>query len=346
MDVEPTTLSDVTRLISEVLRQHYGVDPEPLLEKAGIESRLADVSGSRVLRESMLKLWELAAAATNDPSVGLVVGSKVRATTFYALGVAFITSEKLADALELLCRYYRVIATVPLELNIKAGAKQSSLEITYTDSAYPLGSIPFDSFIASIVGLCRLATSPEFNPVEVRLACADNHRAGDYQALFQAPVIFSAKKNALVFATAELGKPLPGRSLDMLYASDRVLENYIAALNPDEVSTEVRKLLLNMLPKGNVNQEIISKRMNVSRSTLHRRLRDENTNYKELLDSTRHSLAVEYVRESEYALGYIAFLLGFSDQSNFSRAFRRWTGQSPKAYREPPATAASSSMTN
>jgi len=344
MDVEPTTLSDVIRLISEVLRQHYGVDPEPLLEKAGIDSRMADVSGSRVLRESILELWELAAAATNDPSVGLVVGSKVRATTFYALGVAFITSETLADALELLCRYYRVIATVPLELNIKAGVKQSSLEITYTDSTYPLGPIPFDSFIASIVGLCRLATSPEFNPVEVRLAFADNHRGGDYQALFQAPVIFDAKKNALVFATAELQEPLPGRSLDLLHASDRILENYIAALNPDEVSTEVRKLLLSMLPKGNVNQKIVSTRMNMSRSTLHRRLRDENTNFKELLDSTRHSLAVEYVREGEYALGYITFLLGFSDQSNFSRAFRRWTGQSPRVYRELSATVANSSI--
>jgi len=70
---------------------------------------------------------------------------------------------------------------------------------------------------------------------------------------------------------------------------------------------------------------------------LHRRLREENTNYKELLDSTRRALAIEYVRDNQYALGYIAFQLGFSDQSNFSRAFRRWTGKSPKAYRDPGA---------
>jgi AraC-like DNA-binding protein len=228
-----------------------------------------------------------------------------------------------------------VIVTVPLGLNLKVAGNVSSLEITYADPAYPLPPIPFDSFIASIVGLCRLATSPEFNPLEIRLSFSDNNRGGDYQALFHAPVVFGAKESCLVFSTADLDESLPGRSSDLLHASDRILENYLAALNPDEVSTAVRKMLLTMLPTGNVNQEAISKRLHMSRSTLHRRLREENTNYKELLDSTRRSLAIEYVQDGEYALGYIAFLLGFSDQSNFSRAFRRWTGKPPKAFREP-----------
>ena len=217
--------------------------------------------------------------------------------------------------------------------------KVTRLEIEYSDPAYPLDPIPFDSFIASIAGLCRLAVSPEFNPVEVRLAFADNHRGGDYEALFKAPVVFGAQKNALVFDSFALNEALPGRSSDLLQASDRILENYIAALNPDEISTEVRKLLMTMLPTGNANQEMVSKRLHMSRSTLHRRLRDENTNYKELFDSTRRSLAIEYVQDGQYALGYVAFLLGFSDQSNFSRAFRRWTGKSPKAYRDPGASA-------
>ena len=255
----------------------------------------------------------MASAATNDPSVGLVVGSKVRPTTFYALGVAFLTCETLAESLELLCRYYRVIATVPLDLSLVSGEKVTRLEIEYSDPAYPLDPIPFDSFIASIAGLCRLAVSPEFNPVEVRLAFADNHRGGDYEALFKAPVVFGAQKNALVFDSFALNEALPGRSSDLLQASDRILENYIAALNPDEISTEVRKLLMTMLPTGNANQEMVSKRLHISRSTLHRRLREENTNYKELFDSTRRSLAIEYVQDGQYALGYVAFLLGFSD---------------------------------
>jgi AraC-like DNA-binding protein len=334
MDVEPTTVSDVIRLISEVLHLHYGVDPEPLLAAAGIDPQRSDVSGSRVSREAVMHLWELAAAATNDPSVGLVVGSKVRATTFYALGVAFLTSETLADALEVLVRYYRVIVTVPLELTLKNTKQTTVLEVTYTDPEYPLLPVPYDSFIASIVGLCRLATTPDFHPLEIRLQSSDNNRGGDYKALFEAPVIFDADNNALVFDRKVLAEPLPGRSVDLLHATDKVLDSYLAALSPEELSTAVRKLILQLLPTGKAGQDTIASRLNMSRSTLQRRLQHEHTNYKELLENTRRTLAVDYVHDQRHSLSYIAFLLGFSDQSNFSRAFRRWTGKSPKVYRD------------
>lgn len=333
LDREPTTLADVLRLIDESLQEHYGVDPRPLMEAAGIPENRSDLSGARLPRDAVMRLWELAAAATNDPSVGLLVGSKVRSTTFYALGVAFLTCDTLAESLEQLCRYYRVIVTVPLHLELVASGSRVALTITYSDPDYPLPPIAFDSFIASIIGLCRIATNPSFHPAEVHLAFSDNNRGGDYQALFQAPIKFDSAKNALVFDKAELHRPLPGRSHDLLQASDRVLDNYVATLAPNEVTTEVRSLLLKLLPAGKFNQDGVARRMNMSRSTLHRRLRQEDTNFKDVLDSTRKSLALEYISDRQYSLSYIAFMLGFADQSNFSRAFRRWTGQSPKEYR-------------
>src|SRR5210317_1561841 len=123
MEQQPTTLSDIIRLIQEVLHEHYGVDPNPLLKAVGIDPARAEVSGSRVSRDAVMKLWEIAAAQTGDPSIGLVVGSKVRATTYYALGMGFMTCETLRDSLELLCRYYKVIATVPMDLELKDKGK-------------------------------------------------------------------------------------------------------------------------------------------------------------------------------------------------------------------------------
>ena len=333
IDTEPTTLADVLRLIDESLKEHYGVDPRPLREAAGIPEGRSELSGARVPREAVMRLWELAAAATNDPSVGLVIGSKVRSTTFHALGVAFLTCDTLAESLEQLCRYYRVIVTVPLQLSLVESGNTVALTIKYSDPDYPLPPIAFDSFIAAVLGLCRIATNPSFHPRELHLAFPDNKRGGDYQALFQAPVRFNAAENALVFDIADLEEPLPGRSHDLLEASDRVLDNYLAALDPNEVTAEVRALLLKLLPAGKFNQEAVARRMHMSRSTLHRRLRQENTNFKDVLDSTRKSLAIDYVRDRQYSLSYIAFMLGFADQSNFSRAFRRWTDQSPKEYR-------------
>jgi len=340
MSEQPTTLSDVIRLISEVLQEHYGLDPEPLIEAAGVDGSRAEVSGSRVQRAAVMRLWEIAAAATDDPSIGLVVGAKVRPTTFYALSLAFMTCDNLEASLGLLCRYFRVIVTVPLRLDLKQQGDEIALEIEYIDPRYPLPPLAFDSFIASIIGLCRHAGKAGISPREVHLAFPDNGRGDDYRALFNATILFDAEQNALVFDREELEEPLEGRSADLTGLADRVLSEYIDALSPAAVSTAVRKLLLQMLPTGNASQDEISRRMNMSRSTLQRRLQAENTNYRDLLEDTRRTLAMQYVRDNKHPLSYVAFLLGFSDQSNFSRAFRRWTGLSPKRYQEQSAAGA------
>ena len=334
MAEKPTTLSDVIRLIAEVLEQHYGIDPQPLIEESGVDGSRAELSGSRVEREAVMRLWDLASEATGDPSVGLAVGARVRPTTFYALSLGFMTCDNLRASLELLCRYFKVIATVPVELHMSDEADSVRLSIRYTNPAYPLPPLAFDSFLASIIGLCRLATRPDFTAERLELAFPDNGRAEDYASLFGAPVVYEAATNALFFSRAELEAPLPGRSADLLHASDRILADYVDALNPDAISSEVRRLLLHMLSSGQASQDAIAEKLHMSRSTLQRRLQQENTNYRDLLEDTRRSLAVEYVREGKHPLSYVAFLLGFSDQSNFSRAFRRWTGMSPKAFQE------------
>jgi AraC-like DNA-binding protein len=86
------------------------------------------------------------------------------------------------------------------------------------------------------------------------------------------------------------------------------------------------------MSSGAVQQDGIARRLNQSPSTLQRRLRREGTTYQSLLDSTRRELALDYLRTGEHSLADITFLLGFADQSNFTRAFRRWTGKTPRQF--------------
>ena len=91
----------------------------------------------------------------------------------------------------------------------------------------------------------------------------------------------------------------------------------------------VRDCLLGLLPAGEATQQRVADQLHRSTSTLQRQLRAENTSFREILDKTREFLAIEYMRDGKYSLAEVAFLVGYSDQSNFSRAFRRWTGSSP-----------------
>ena len=119
---EPTTIASVGQIIAEVLRTHYNVDPNPLLAKAGINPELFSIPGARYSRSQILQLWELAAEATDDPCIGLTVGFNIRTTSFHALGFSWLASDNLLEAFQRLARYYRVIATVPLRIELYESA--------------------------------------------------------------------------------------------------------------------------------------------------------------------------------------------------------------------------------
>ncbi|MEE9265906.1 MAG: helix-turn-helix transcriptional regulator, partial [Gammaproteobacteria bacterium] len=96
---------------------------------------------------------------------------------------------------------------------------------------------------------------------------------------------------------------------------------------------QVRARLTEQLSSGHATQNSVADALHMSLRTLQRRLNDEGTSYKGLLDETRRELAAHYMAETHRSINEITYLLGFSEPSNFSRAFRRWTGKSPSAYR-------------
>ena len=121
---------------------------------------------------------------------------------------------------------------------------------------------------------------------------------------------------------------------DVANAIDRIAETYLESIEAEgTVAREVRQMLIQLLPSGRSDQDTIARRLYRSRSTLQRQLGAEGTSYRDILESTRKSLAEKYLQSGDYSQAEIAFMVGFSDQSNFARAFKRWTGVSPGQYR-------------
>jgi len=154
-----------------------------------------------------------------------------------------------------------------------------------------------------------------------------------YIDTFQAPVLWAKSENALYFDARVLAQPIPAGNEELATETGRIAERYLATLDPERVQDRVRKILLILLPSGEVDQEAVAKTLHRSVSSLQRQLRAEGASYRQILDETRVTLAQQFVREKRYSLGQIAYLLGFSDQANFSRAFKRWTGHTPTQFR-------------
>jgi len=221
---------------------------------------------------------------------------------------------------------------VPLRVELTETSGRYALEVVYPDPRYPSPPIALDSFLASIIRLCRTATNEHFHPAEVWLNHPDFERPDEYIKHFDAPVRFDMDRIVMFFDKDALDAPLPGDNIDLVKANDKVVEHYLEYLDPQRVATDVRKLLIDLLPTGKASQQVIAGRLNKSVSTLQRQLSTEGTTFREIQDETRQSLAEQYVLEGRHSLSQIAYLLGFSDQSNFSRAFKRWSGASPSEF--------------
>jgi len=331
---EATTLTSVARVIAETLEKQYATDPGPVFEAAGVDYAQVSIAGARYPWDGMQRLWAQSLEATGDPCFGLYAGRRIRVTSFHALGYSWLASETLFGSLQRLCRYYQVISTAPVALDLHADGDNCVLSARLSDPTHVPTSTAIDAFAAAIIQLCRTATDARFAPLSVALARPDNGAVEQYSKLLGCPVTFDAKASRIVFDRATLDQQLPGDNAELARMNDRVAEQYLQTLDPHKVASEVRELLVTLLPSGHSNQTTIARRMHRSLSTLQRQLQNEGTSYQAIREDTRSALARDYVRDDGLTLSQIAYMLGFSDQSNFSRAFKRWTGKTPREFRQ------------
>ena len=330
---ESSTIASVLTVIIEAMQKSYNFDARPIISRLGVDLAQLAVPGARYPSRLIDDVVSAIQEETGDECIGLAVGQFVRPTTFHALSYAWLASSSVLDALQRLERYDRIMSTVD-EVAIRTDKARCTLEVKSRSPDYPFTGVSVDAYFVAILTMCRWIADGDVILLEVRLQHADYGRAGDYTRAFGAPVVFSADSDCLVFNREFVEKPAPGGNTELARQNDHVAADYLASLDPATVAKEVRALLMQLLPSGDASQDRIAESLNRSLSTLQRALRAEGTTYSELRESTRQALASEYVRRNELSLQEVAFLLGFSDQSNFSRAFRRWTGKSPKAWRE------------
>jgi AraC-like DNA-binding protein len=325
----PSTLATWSATILRALEAR-GVDTATLAARAGIDPAALGPD-ARVPRPALNRLWELAVEATGDPAFGLEAARYTAQTTFHALGYAVFASVTLKDAFERVIRYRRIIGDV-LELRLVDAGDRYRFQIDVS----ALAGIPFqavDAIAAVAARQARLLHAPRpCNPLAVTFARPAPADTAPYRRVFRAPLQFAAATNALEYARADLEDRLPAGNAELARGNDEVLVRYLARLQGSRVSNRVQQALLDALPDGAPSKAAIARALGMSARNLQRHLADEGTSFKTLLNEARVSLARTYVDEGRLSVTEIAFVLGFADTSTFSRAFKRWTGKSPRDY--------------
>ena len=326
-----STIGSAVILVDKALRT-YGVDPEPLFRQAGIDFEEACLPDARLPSSRLYELHRLSVEITGDPCFGLTLAEQIQPANLHGLGFAWLASDSLLDALERLVRYSKVINDVA---RLRLDTTEKSVALV----AYDLDKLPdypdsvVDSFTAAFLRMCRITAGSLINPVRVDLmhsrpACGDK-----FDRVFCAVVEFNAADNRLCFDRASLEARLPSANPELARINDRAVIDYLARFDRDNIAMQVRTRLIERFPAGTPRQDSIARELNLSLRSLQRKLNNEGTGFKDLLENTRRELAMHYIRETHRPLGEIAYLLGFSEPSNFTRAFKRWTNVTPQDFR-------------
>jgi AraC-like DNA-binding protein len=325
----PSTLATWSATILRALAAR-GLDTAPIAARAGIDPAALGPD-ARVPREALDRLWALAVEASGDPAFGLEVSRYPAQTTFHALGYAVLASTTLREAFERIIRYRRLIGDV-IELRLVEAGDRWRFEIDVSRHAgVPLQAV--DAVAAICARQARALHAPRpCDPLAVEFARPAPADAAPYSRLFRAPVRFAAAANALEYARADLDAPLPAGNAELARGNDEVLVRYLARLEQSRLASRVQQALLDAMPDGAPSKAAVARTHGMSARNLQRRLAEEGTSFSALLADARVSLARTYVDEGRLSVTEIAFVLGFADTSAFSRAFKRWTGLSPRAY--------------
>jgi len=331
---EPSTLASVPNLIGQTLENDYHIDPKPMFAALGVDTGLFMKPGARVSFAKVGKIWGKAADISGDPMFGLRVGRNAGPGDFYVLGHAWLASATLLGAMRRLCRYGKVLSTVMRDLRIERHEDGIGLIETFLDKEHMPPKVAKDAGYAALMNMCEFVKRRPVYPISVSLIVPADQGSSEYENLFHCPIAYGAEADQFFFAARDLEEPLSSSIPEVAHATDHIADGYMSSLDKSAVATEIRQTLIQMLPSGRADQDSVANRLYRSRSTLQRQLKSEGTSYREILESTRQSLAEQYLKDGNYSQAQIAFMTGFADQSNFARAFKRWTGMSPGQYQK------------
>ena len=330
--LQTTTLTSWARAIRRTLDE-AGLDSPALFAAAGLDIAALTDPQARYPVVNTNRLWRLAVESTGNPAIGLSVARQAGPLTFHALGYSLVASATLKDAFERLQRYFRVVSD-GAELCFAREGWQYRCEIRIDGQAVEPAYESIDAFAFVIVRMCRGLYRRDYGPLRVALRRPAPADPSPYLRAFKtAEVSFGAPTNALWFDSAHFEQTLESANPELARQNDEVAARYLARFGKSLVRERLRAVLIEQLPSGEPAQDKAAAALHLSARSLQRRLAEEGTSYKALLEETRRELALSYLREGRSSISEITYLLGFSDTSSFTHAFRRWTGVAPSRWR-------------
>jgi AraC-like DNA-binding protein len=305
----------------------YGFDPREVIRENVYQPDGVFGIGQRIPSSTYIEILKSTAALIDDPTVGLESSKYLHPSHLGALGHVWLASATLKTAIERGQRFSRMYDE---EVKILVTEKPGVLKVAYeVDASGPIVDLIMDSNLACLLKLCRLNFGETLRPAFVHMRRSPPSDTRPWDELFGVNVQFARNENSLAIKSQDATKQLIGSNPMLVALHEDVIKRQIAELNRSDILNRTLAAIMDQLPSGGVSEISVAKALNMTKRTLHRKLGDMGLSFRSLLANLRKDLVSRYINEPAYSVTEISFLLGYTDTSAFSRAFRRWYGISP-----------------
>lgn len=327
---ELTTVASLVSVLGKLL-DHYGLDKFAIAKQVGIDTNIAYQPNDRISTAKLQKVWELARQKTGDDCLGLTYAKLIQPASLCGLGLAWITSDTLKDSINRLVRFQNAITTAS---HFVLNELDDCYQIILHSKIKNPHDTSVDAAIASLYQMCQITYGPDLKTMQVSIAHSRPACSEKFNDFFKVKVAFDAAETQIFFSKNIFERKLTTANPDLARMNDQIVIDYLKRFDKKNIVLQVRARVIEELNNGVPNQEKIAGSLHMSLRNLQRKLKSEGSSFKLILDETRSELSKQYLRGSDRSIIEVGFLLGFSEPSNFARAFRRWTGVSPIEYRD------------
>ncbi|ANY82025.1 hypothetical protein BB934_24005 [Microvirga ossetica] len=313
------------------LLRAFGADPGEVIRQAGLDPELFEDENNVIPYAALGRVLTACVEHTRCPHFGLLVGQRGTLSSLGPIGGLLQHSPTVGDALSALVRH--------LHLHDRGGAPTLAIDgdvVTLGYAVYEPGvESPeqiADCAMAVAANIMRTLCGPDWVPDEVLLPRHPSVDLGAYWRVFQAPVRFDQETAAVVFPT----RWLDHRIQDANPVFRQVFEAHIRELEAagaDDWKETLRRVLRTEILTNRCSATTVAERFALHRRILSRHLQAEGAGFRSLVDETRFEIARQLLTQTRIPLSEVAVALGYSEASAFTRAFRRWSGQPPAAWR-------------
>jgi AraC-like DNA-binding protein len=290
-------------------------------------------NNSRISPMQYQKIVENAISLSQDPLLGIRHGQRLNISSHGFVGFAAMAADNLGQALSLAIRYART-RTLLADIRFHKENDSAVIQINRLASMPDTFSFVVENIISSFIAVARflLGQQEELSAV-IKLTYPPQGNPSEYEQLFGVPVLFNQPYNQICLPEFLLESPVSTANAISRGLAETECEKLLAQLNHgQDLVTQIRYRLEKM--QAFPTLPVMAKTLNSSPRTINRQLAQLNTSYQHTIDEARREKAIALLDQSSISIEQISISLGYNDPSNFGRAFRRWLGQSPRAYRK------------